>query len=83
MLFPKIYVPAIDLDELFDDLFTPIARDSAAFVEVGLRLQKVFAILARLLQPSYRDSAFRHSQEALARAELEAVKPTLRIAERA
>ncbi|MBO9186416.1 DUF2254 domain-containing protein [Rhizobium sp. L80/93] len=87
VLFPDIYVPAIDLDDLFNDLFTPIARDGAALVEIGLKLQKVFAILARFPQSCYRDNALRHSKEALARAELvlhlEADKQRLRLAAKA
>lgn len=68
--FPNIYVPGIRLNDVFDDLFTPIARDGAAVVEVGLRLQKAFGILARFNASGFRDNAIRHSQEALARAEL-------------
>jgi uncharacterized membrane protein len=70
ILFANVYVPAISLDDIFDDLFTPIARDGAAIVEVGLRLQKTFGILARLGAPRFRNNAIRHSKEALARAEL-------------
>lgn len=68
--FPNVYVPAIRLNDVFDDLFTPIARDGAAVVEIGLRLQKAFGILARFNAPGFRENAIRHSQEALARAEL-------------
>ena len=47
VLYPNVHVPPIRLEDLFDDLFTPIARDGAGIVEVGLRLQKALAILAR------------------------------------
>ncbi|XUY29304.1 DUF2254 domain-containing protein [Agrobacterium sp. rho-8.1] len=70
ILFANVYVPTISLDDIFDDLFTPIARDGAAIVEVGLRLQKTFGVLARLGAPGFRNNAIRHSKEALARAEL-------------
>lgn len=66
--YPNVYVPAISLDELFDDLFTPIARDGAGVVEVGLRLQKVLRILATFEHDRYRENAIRHSREALERA---------------
>lgn len=68
--FEKVYVPPILLDDIFDDLFTAIARDGAALVEVCLRLQKALGILARFDQPRFRENAIRHSKEALARAEL-------------
>ncbi len=68
-LFPRVHVPAIAVADLFDDLFTPIARDGAAIVEVGIRLQKALRILSRLGPPSFAESAKRHSQLALGRAE--------------
>lgn len=68
--YSNVYVPAIQLDDIFDDLFTPIARDGAAIVEVGLRLQKAFGVLARFDALGFRDNAIRHSTEALSRAEL-------------
>jgi uncharacterized membrane protein len=68
--FDNVYVPPILLDDIFDDLFMPIARDGAALVEVCLRLQRALGILARFDQPRFRDNAVRHSKEALARAEL-------------
>lgn len=65
--YPRIFVPPLSTFDLFDDAFRPIARDGAAMVEVGIRLQKSLAILA--LQPSVEvQSAARHqSREALAR----------------
>jgi len=70
VLFPKIHVPGIELDDIFDDLFRPIARDGAGIVEVGIRLQKAFQILARFDQGRYAANARRHSEEALKRAEI-------------
>ena len=70
VLYPDVHVAAIELDDIFDDLFTPIARDGAAIVEVGIRLQKAFATLANFRQPRLRAAAERHSKEALDRAAL-------------
>lgn len=67
--FPQIHVPAIDLRELFDDLFTPIARDGAGIVEVGIRLQKALKVLSRLGPANFAENAVRHSQLALERAQ--------------
>lgn len=65
---PQVYVPGIDVDDLFDDLFRPIARDGAAIVEVGIRLQKALLALARMDDPRFRRNALHHSQQALQRA---------------
>ena len=66
--FPNVHVPPIELDELFDDFFIPIARDGAGMVEVGIHLQKMLQNLACLGDDRYRKSAARHSAQALARA---------------
>lgn len=41
-----VYVEALDGADLFDDFFTPIARDGASTVEIGIRLQKALKALA-------------------------------------
>lgn len=66
--YPKVHVPGIDLEDLFDDLFTPIARDGAGLVEVGMRLQKSLIALGRIGGPQYVAAARRHSALALERA---------------
>jgi uncharacterized membrane protein len=66
----RLFVSPIELSDLFDDLFTAIARDGAGLVEVGLRLQKALAILSEFNQAGFRQNAKRHSAEALARAEV-------------
>ena len=67
--FPRVHVPPIEPDDLFDDLFSGIARDGAGVVEIGLRLQKAFATLSRLGDGRYVEAARRHSELALERAE--------------
>jgi len=67
--FPRVRVPGVRLDELFDDFFVAIARDGAATVEVGIQLQKVLHILASIDQPRYRQAALEQSRSALARCE--------------
>ena len=68
--YPGIFVPPLDLGDIFDDLFTPIARDGAKIVEIGLRLQKALNMLSRFGGESYRVQAKRHSTEALQRSEV-------------
>ncbi|HUS96804.1 MAG TPA: DUF2254 domain-containing protein, partial [Hyphomicrobiaceae bacterium] len=44
--YDRLHVPSLSLNDMFDDAFTAIARDGAATVEVGIRLQKAFRSLA-------------------------------------
>ncbi|OOL13571.1 hypothetical protein BRY73_24760 [Ochrobactrum sp. P6BS-III] len=67
--YPEVFLKPLIIDDLFDDLFTPIGRDGAGLVEVGLRLQKAFGILARFNGERYKLNALRHSKDALSRAE--------------
>ncbi|MDX5406749.1 MAG: DUF2254 domain-containing protein [Chromatiaceae bacterium] len=66
--YNKVWQLGLALSDLFDDFFTPIARDGAALVEIHIRLQKSFIALAKL-NPQLRIQARRHSEAALARAE--------------
>lgn len=66
--YPRLHVIRLRIDDLFDDVFTPIARDGAGLVEVAIRVQKTLRILGRL-GTSHHAAAVRHSDLALARAE--------------
>lgn len=66
--YPRVWLVTLALDDLFDDLFGPIARDGAARIDVQLRLLKSLEALAA------RDERFvaparRLAQEALALAD--------------
>lgn len=65
---PRVWQLGLELSDLFDDFFTPIARDGASLVEIHIRLQKSFIALAKI-NPQLRIQARRHSEAALARAE--------------
>ncbi|EHK72884.1 hypothetical protein PPL19_01535 [Pseudomonas psychrotolerans L19] len=67
--YPRIEVPDLSLDDLFDDFFLPVGRDAAPLVEVGMRLQKALARLAVQGDARIRRECLRHSRLALARAE--------------
>ena len=67
--YPRLHVPPVEPDDLFEDIFSGIARDGAGVVEIGLRLQKAFRTLARLGDKRYAAAAQRHSKLALERAE--------------
>lgn len=66
--YPNVRMNSVKLGELFDDVFSPIARDSASLVEVHVRLQKALAALAALPDPRFRIEAARHSRLALLRS---------------
>ncbi len=68
--YDRVEVPELDIHDMFGDAFMAIARDGAASVEVGVRLQKAFRALALADQADMRDAARTHSGLAMARAEL-------------
>ncbi len=45
--FDRLTLPVLDFRSLVADGFAPIARDGAGMLEVGVRLQKMLAIIAR------------------------------------
>lgn len=67
--YPKVWAPAVQLDELFNDFFTAIARDGATNIEIQIRLQKAFLALAGY-GPAFKQCARKHAAAALARAKL-------------
>lgn len=67
--FDRVVVPVLQMDDLFDDAFTAIARNGAGAVEVGVRLQKSLRSLASAGDDVMRVAAMRHAQRALASAE--------------
>ena len=66
---PHVFLPAVTGDDLVSDGFNPIARDSAAMVEVQSRLQKAFAALVRQGDAEMAEAAKKASGRALALAE--------------
>lgn len=73
--FPRVHVPTIETDSMFDDLFVPIARDGAANIEVAIQLQKMLQMLASLGEPRYTKAALTQSEHALARNETALTQP--------
>ncbi len=60
--YDRIYVPEITAEDLIFDAFTPIARDGAGMIEVGIRLQKALRSLMHHSHAPLREAAgrFRH-----------------------
>ncbi|WP_313593199.1 DUF2254 domain-containing protein [Agrobacterium cavarae] len=67
--YPRLHVAPIRLEDIFDDLFIPLARDGAAILEVGIRLQKAFITLSGFRHPEFKRIALQHSRSAIKRAE--------------
>lgn len=65
---PRVRAATLDPAELFDDVFTPVARDGAGLVEVGLRLQAAFQALAAMPTDGFADAARVQALMALERA---------------
>lgn len=63
-----VRLPALQLDDLLEDLFRPIARDGAGNIEVAIRLQRALGDIARLA-PRAQGALVRTGAEALARCE--------------
>jgi uncharacterized membrane protein len=68
--FDRVRVPALSLEDMFDDAFTAIARDGAGDIEVVIRLQKAFISLSAIDHAELKSAAKHHSERALARSEL-------------
>ena len=76
VIYPRLHLrPLVDGD-LFDDAFMIIGRDGAHLVEIQVRLQKALAALQRVGGESFRASAARHAELALARAQASQMIPS-------
>ncbi|GHB24075.1 DUF2254 domain-containing protein [Salinicola rhizosphaerae] len=65
-----VYVEPLESEDLFEDFFTPIARDGASTVEIGIRLQKALVALAAVSDERTRELIRAH--QALIGARFEA-----------
>ena len=65
----RIEVPALSIDDMFEDVFPALARDGAGLIEVALRVQRVLGELGRCGHAQLASAAHRHAVLALARAE--------------
>ena len=64
----RVRAASVSPAELFDDVFTPMARDGARLVEVGLRLQAAFQSVAAIPAEGFREAAKVQALLALDRA---------------
>ena len=61
----RLYIPELRESDFFDDAYAPLARDSAAMIEVILNLQRSLATLGQLAYPPFSEHAGRHASRAL------------------
>ena len=69
LLFPKVWVPALTLADMMEDVFPAIARDGAAIFSVQIRLQKSLLALAQIAPARFGALAQTHSDLALSRCQ--------------
>lgn len=69
LTYPRLFVRPVEASDLFDDFFTPIARDGAGIIEVQIVLQKALNALAAMNPSAFGDCARQHAEQAMARAE--------------
>ncbi|ADP70132.1 Protein of unknown function DUF2254, membrane [Rhodomicrobium vannielii ATCC 17100] len=67
--YSRVHVPPLKSEELMEDGFMLLARDSAGLVEVQLRLRKALTALSRIGDQDFRAAALHQAQLALDRAE--------------
>lgn len=66
--FPRVAVPELQTEDMFDDAFRALAREGAGTIEVMERLIKVLGSLAGLGHPPTQGAAHRYARLALDRA---------------
>jgi len=69
LAYPRVHVPALTSDDMFEDAFMLMARDGAGLIEVQLRIQKSLQALSHLGDADYRAAALRQARLARERAE--------------
>ncbi len=69
IVYPHVRISELQLDDLFEDVFMPIARDGAGMIEIQLRLQKTLLALKRLCPECFAEQVELHSEMAYQRAE--------------
>lgn len=65
-----VQVRGLSIEDMFDDFFSPIARDGAALIEVNIRLIKALASLAQSNSELYGDLCASHISVIQERAEM-------------
>jgi uncharacterized membrane protein len=75
VIYDRVAVPSMSVQDMFDDAFTAISRDGSGSVEVMIRLQKALKTLAAAGDHAIYNAAVLHSKRALFCAEKNLVFP--------
>lgn len=67
--YPRVHVPPLQINDLFDDFFTPLSRDGAGLMEVMIRLHKALQALAATGDAELAQAARLHAKLALKRSQ--------------
>lgn len=68
--YDRVQVPEVNVEDMFDDAFTAIARDGAGCVEVGIHLQKALTALCMVGDDKMKAAAKRHAELSLKRSQI-------------
>lgn len=66
--YDRVWVPAVAVADVFDDIVPPLARDGAGLLEVAIRIQKGLAAVAACGDPDFATQAISHAARARERA---------------
>lgn len=66
--FPAVWVPPLRIEDMFEDVFDPIARDGAGIFSVQIRVQKSLLALVQIAPERFGNAALEQSRRALERA---------------
>lgn len=66
----QVFIRGLEVEDLFEDFFAPIARDGASLLEVDLRLMKALASLSQINSGMFGQACARHGRLILKRADL-------------
>ncbi|WP_059004142.1 DUF2254 domain-containing protein [Pseudomonas syringae] len=64
----RVFLHGLDVDDLFDDFFAPIARDGAAIIELDLRVMKALISLAQINPALFKAVCLKHANLLLRRS---------------
>ncbi len=63
--YPRLFVPSLSCQDLFDDIFLPIAHDGVAQLQVQIRLQKSLLAISNIHPKLFASPAKKLSEKAL------------------
>lgn len=66
----QVFLRGLEVDDLFEDFFAPIARDGAGLVEVDVRLMKALSSLSQINPGLFERACARHAGLLLKRADI-------------